>query len=340
MESLFKTGMIKMREENLTKNNSTDSLEERLERVHIPTPKELIDSFLNRKKNYGLLFADGNVIKYAPFVSGKNREGNFEIEEPLKIKKADDSVGALLSTQKDIYYNEYSIVCSLFGNFKSKKRYCSYFAFNTQSIIDFGGKIMDAGVYGLFETLTDKALITKDELNKMCECINSLISYKKQLYALVLYNNHQHAIVQLKEKDGNILAEQNRILHYYKQQGDLCQAVFLPELPSTIDGNNYDFSIISCTNLFYLDLNGTMIRGTKEQTHLHRLSLLSANTETAEVIYSGNLNQIILAKINLKDNTAVKKTLVPDLQDTVLALEVVKDRQIHEKLIQLGEKLT
>ena len=316
----------------MPKNNSEDSLEEKLSQVHIPEPEEFIKKAAGISQVYGVLFAEDKVMKYA-VLNDKN-----EAEKIYLIKDTDHILLALLVAKGDVFYqNAKYEVCSLFGNFKSKKRYC-----NAQLIIDFGGKIMDAGVDGLFETLTDKALITKDELNKNnYKDINSICSFQNRLYALLLNNKNERSFAELKKNllDGRYEIG-NEIIHYDVNNFYTCQAAILPRHPSTIDGKEYDFSVLSCAYNDYLDLNGEKIEGTEEDYHyIFRLALLSSDSERAEVVYSGDFKGINFAEIDLNKKSAKTRKLITNSRGFVSGLDVVRNKELHNKLINFGKEL-
>ena len=72
------------------------SLEERLDGKEAGMPR-----------TYGLLFAEFNRIMYAPFKKKKNPNETLEIKKKLLIQEtsSDFFIEALLSTQKEVYYN-------------------------------------------------------------------------------------------------------------------------------------------------------------------------------------------------------------------------------------------
>jgi len=302
-----------------------DSLDERLRKVHIPTPKELIDSFLNRKKNYGLLFADGNVIMYAPFVNGKSGNGIFEVEGPLKIKDTDDTAWALLSTQKDIYSGDVKgKVCSLFGKKSSSER---EYVVNTLTF--FGGRVLDAGNYGLYDSLTNKCLITEQQMeNKEIDCINSLCVFDEKLHALVHYDNAEHGVVEVVKKDDGSFDFGKETKHYDVRHFTICQSFFLS-----------DGKFLSCLNLNFLDLDNKKIKGIEHTNKIYNVVLLSYQKDYANVAYSGTLNSVEFARIDLKNCKAKTKTLIPRLSDSVYALEVIRSKEMHEKLMSIGKEL-
>ena len=316
-------------------DDSKESLENKLSQVHIPEPEEFVRRAAGISQVYGVLFADDIAIYYAPLNNEKEVESFYKVKE---IKEGFQKVNllALLVAKGDVFYqNAKYEVCSLFGNFKSKKRYC-----NAQSIIDFGGRILDAGVDGLFETLTDKALITKDELSENnYESISSICSFQNRLYALVRTKKmHNHDVAELNENNGKY-SIRDKIISYNTGHIFLCQALILPEIPSTISGKQHDFSIMSCTELHSLDLNGKKIEGIKEKA-IHRFALLNSNSEKATVVYSSipTSEGIKLGEIDLKTKTAETEMLF-STANIVLALEVVRDRQLHERLISVGKEL-
>ena len=304
-----------------------ESLEKKLEKINIPTREELISRALESRESYGILFADNSAIKYATLDSRK------EVEKIYKIKEIFLKLRALLCTQKDIYIaNETRNIYSLFGTFTSATRW------NTvESLVEHRGKILDTDGSWLFETLTNTALIAPRDLADMnVQYINSLSSFQNKLYALVRDKKFGYTFMELNEDNGKYSIG-DKIIRYGEDHNLPCQAIILPRYPSVIyNDKKYDFSVLSCAHLTYLDLNGKMIEGTEEEHgstfSIHRLALWNLNNEKAEVIYAGDLYKIKFAEINLKNRTAKTKTLIPSLFDVIHALDVVRNKELDEKL--------
>ena len=103
-----------------------------------------------------------------------------------------------------------------------------------------------------------------------------------------------------------------------------------------LNGKTYPFSIISCANFKYLDINGEKIRGSRvgDEGEINRIALLSLSQNEIELVYSGyRLNEIVKIKIEGR-KVKEKEALVSGLSDWVCALEPVFDKKLHEKLIK------
>ena len=317
----------------MPKNNSEESLEEKLSKVHIPEPEEFVRRAAGIQDFYGLLFADDQLIKYA--VLNNNRQ----IKNIYLIKETNSDMLALLAVKDDIYFeHKDSKIHSLFGKFRGKEG-----GDPVESLVEHDGKIVDAGDYGIYETIPNKHLMEMDDFTDLkVNTVRSLSSFKNKLYALVAYNTYNNTksyFVELAENNGKYHMN-NIIIDYDDGGGEICQAVILPDVLSKIKGKQYDFSVLSCAYNDYLDLNGEKIEGTEEDyDYIFRLALLSSDSERAEVAYSGDLREIKLAKINLKHQRAKTEMLIPDLSDTISALEVVRNAGLHKHLISIGNKI-
>ena len=323
----------------MNRKNSKDSLEGRLSEIPIPEPEAFIKKAAGIPDFYGILFAADKMIRYASFNNKK------ELERIYNIKNVGESIiFAIFSTPEQIYFGgKDAKISSLFGHNPQRNRDGS-----VCSIIEKDGKVFDAGTYGICETLTDKYLINRIELQKNLTLkaqvkksgirrLVSLTSHENKLYALVYYYRFDAAVRGINEIDGKYDLGKE-ILCYPKRFSYVRQATFLPKSLSMIGGKEYGFSVLSCVQMYHLDLNGEKIKGT-EGNYIYRFAILSSNSERAEVVYSGELHGIKFAEIDLNKKSAKTRKLIPGLDARVTALEVVKDWQMHEKLINFGKVL-
>jgi len=319
-----------MNDENLKEplEDLKESLENKLSQVHIPEPEEFIKKAAGISQVYGLLFGETCVLKYA--VLNDERE----IEKMYLIKDTNSSLRGLLAAEDDVYFqNDNYKICSLFGNFKSRARWNI-----TESIVEHQGKIFDAGIYQLYETLTDKLLMTKKELSiKKIDYIASISAFQDKLYALCY--KPKYAFTALEENNGKYKIG-GTIIEYEKYLTfEFCQALILPGISSNINGKEYGFSVLSCVYLNYLDLNNQMIIGTDGLSLIHRCALLSSDSERAEVVYSGDFEGINFAEIDLNKKTAKTRKLITNSRALVSSLDVVRNKELHNKLINFGKEL-
>ncbi|MBU1030412.1 MAG: hypothetical protein KKB65_04220, partial [Nanoarchaeota archaeon] len=211
-----------------------------------------------------------------------------------------------------------------------------------QSINDFNGLTIDAGSYGLFNTETSEELISKKSLaDNNIDDIESLNSFNNFLYALVAKNNESHSVVEINNSNTNKFFIEKTIKKYAVKHTKICDYAIVPQRSIKGDnGKDYPFSIITCANMKYLDLNGEKIPGTEVKNfdqRILRVKLIKSTFTTAEIIYSGkNLNAIYKANINLTNNTATTKTIITNLSDFVLALQPIFNKSSHEYLSALG----
>ena len=287
-----------------------------------------LEEFIVYEKFYGVLFWDYNILKYY------SREDNKVYE--LETTNEDGTLCILADVEKGEVYSGGGLgtICSLFSEFKSIRTYC------IRSVIKHKGEILDGGWYGLMKTLTNETLISEEDMKENCiELIESLfVDEYQNLYALV-WNKDDTCIITLPENSGKYSIGEE-ILHYNVKNIFISQAIAIPGRLEGINGKTYPFSILSCVNSKYLDIDGKKIEGSEVGEHklIHRISLLSASPNKIELIYSGgNINEIVKAEI---ENGKVKKkeTLVSGLSDNVSALEPVFDKKLHEELIAKGKE--
>lgn len=159
------------------------------------------------------------------------------------------------------------------------------------------------------------------------------------LFGLVEYKDFSHGLIEINNDKENYSLDE-KILSYGKGQS-ICQAIIIPF--GSFKGENntkYNFSVVSCTNLKYLDLNGEKIKGTEveEDQSINRVESLELKGKKLEVIYSGyRLKQIIKAKIDLEKRKAKSKVLIRNLSNYVWALEPIKDDLQHQIFVVWGK---
>ncbi len=286
-----------------------------------------LEEFIVYEKFYGVLFRDKNILKYY------SREDNKVYE--LETTNEDGTLCILADVEKgEVYFGGgLGTICSLFSEFKSTREY------SARSVIKHKGEILDGGWYGLMKTLTDETLISEEDMKENCiELIESLfVDEYQNLYALVRNKDDTHSIITLPENSGKYSIGEE-ILHYNVKNIYISQAIAIPGKLEGINGKTYPFSILSCVNSKYLDINDKKIEGSEVEGEekIGRIALLLSSTNKIELIYSGyDINEIV--KVEIKDGKVKKKkTLVYGLSDLVLALEPVFDKDLHEKLIAKG----
>ncbi|MBU1849682.1 MAG: hypothetical protein KKH40_03045, partial [Nanoarchaeota archaeon] len=210
-----------------------------------------------------------------------------------------------------------------------------------QSINSFNGLTIDAGSYGLFNTETGKGLISRNSLeNKNIYSINSLNNFNNSLYALVQKTDDSNSVVEINTSNSNSFFIGETIKNYDVSHGSICDFAIVPQGNMRGDnGKAYPFSIITCANMDYLDLNGEKIVGIEVKNSsnqsIRRLKLIKSTPTTAEIIYSGyNLNTIYKAKIDLQSKKADVQPMIKQLSDCVFALEPVFDKESHELFLK------
>ena len=290
--------------------------------IVVSDPNELIVYL----KYYGVLFGDGYILKYF----------SEEDKKVYTLAKAPKTIQAILADgdRKEVYFSyEWGKVCSLFSDFESESR-----GSHIDAIQKHKDKILDSGWYGLVSCLDNKVLISREEMEK--ENIVGIVSLVKDeeenLYGLVKYKDFYYGLITLPESSGRYSIGE-RILSYGVHITPICQAVLVPGQLKGENGKTYPFSVLSCVDSGYLDLNGEKIKGKEPNGTqiIHRVALLPS--DKIEVIYSGSgLHKIIKAEINPKTKEAKTEILVDGLASRIWALEVVKDEKLHNKLIERG----
>jgi len=247
------------------------------------------------------------------------------------LSKADNTIWSIYADvkEKEVYYGYWRGIKSLFNNFSQER-----LGFVTE-IIKHKGRLLDTE--GLLnETLTGRVLISEWEMKKKgVLAINSLMTDNEEnLYALV-WRMYNYSVIRLHEDDlGKYLLGEKILCYGTSNWAGRWQAIIVPGKLKGADGKTYPFSIVSCVNWKYLDLNGEKIEGTEVEKGIFKVELLSARDEKIDLIYSGNeLKKIIRVKIEGR-KVKEKEALVSGLSDWVCALEPVFDKKLHEKLIK------
>ena len=287
-----------------------------------------MDSIFENKM-LGIIYGNNNVLEYY----------NLENNERRKLAKATGAIWSFHhnSKNKKTHYSRGNSKIFCLEN-SSKQERQNYIC----SINSFNGLISDAGRYGLFNTETSEELISKKSLaDNNIDDIESLNSFNNFLYALVAKNNESHSVVEINNSNTNKFFIEKTIKKYAVKHTKICDYAIVPQRSIKGDnGKDYPFSIITCANMKYLDLNGEKIPGTEVKNfdqRILRVKLIKSTFTTAEIIYSGkNLNAIYKANINLTNNTATTKTIITNLSDFVLALQPIFNKSSHEYLSALG----
>ncbi|MBI4980664.1 hypothetical protein HZC30_03865 [Candidatus Woesearchaeota archaeon] len=280
-------------------------------------------------KPYGILFGDDTVLKY------------FDLKEKktYSLVKASHHIYGILAAEDEVYYGEWDGgVKSLFLGFASKKRGI------VNALQKQGKNILDSGDYGLVNTLNGEVLISPPEMIKRnIEYIASLpFDPQGHLFGLVEYKDKTHGLIEIPGNRGQYFLGEE-VLKYDANHDLIIQAIIFNHRKLLgRNGKEYHFSVLSCVNSNYLDLNGEKISGSEVGNwHIYRVELFRpVSDDTVEVVYSGSdLYQVIKAKINLKSREVMEKeVLVGSLGSRVNALGPVRSYPLHQKLIRKEKK--
>ncbi|MFH1606007.1 MAG: hypothetical protein ABIC91_01560 [Nanoarchaeota archaeon] len=288
-----------------------------------------MDSIFENKM-LGIIYGNNNVLEYY----------NLENNERRKLAKATGAIWSFHhnSKNKKTHYSRGNSKIFCLEN-SSKQERQNYIC----SINSFNGLISDAGRYGLFNTETSEELISKKSLeNKNIYSINSLNNFNNSLYALVQKTDDSNSVVEINNSNPNKFFIGETIKNYDTDHSNLCDFAIVPQGNMRGDnGKDYPFSIITCANLEYLDLNGEKIIETEvnksSNQSIKRLKLIKSTSTTAEIIYSGwNLKNIYKANIDLTNKTTITEPIITNLSTLVLALQPIFKRDSHEHLSSLG----
>ncbi|MBU1849612.1 MAG: hypothetical protein KKH40_02690, partial [Nanoarchaeota archaeon] len=233
----------------------------------------MLDDSLFEKEMLGLLYGNDDILEYY----------NFETKKRIKLKaKTKRTIWTVYNnetTDKTLFGTINGKICALEDGLKQKR---SDFI---QSINSFNGLTIDANDDGLYNTLTNEILISKKDLtNKNIKYINSLNGFNNSLYALVRNSDKSHSVVEINTSNHNNFFIGETIKNYDVSHGSICDFAIIPQ--ESMRGDNdkdYPFSIITCANMDYLDLNGekiveTEVKNSSNQS-INRLKLIkSTNT--------------------------------------------------------------
>ncbi|MBU1849377.1 MAG: hypothetical protein KKH40_01485 [Nanoarchaeota archaeon] len=285
-------------------------------------------------KILGILYGNSGVLEYY----------NFEKKEQKKLAKTNSNIWSVhhdSKTKNTHYDDDHQYIICLENGLKQER------ANFITSINSFNGLLLDAGGYGLFNTETGKELISKKSLaDKNIDDIESLNSFNNSLYALVTNNDDSNSVVEINTSNPDKFFIGEMIKNYDVKHTKICDFIIIPQGKLVGDnGKDYPFSIITCVNISYLDLNGEKIIETdvnkSSNQSIIRLKLIKSTPTTAEVIYSGaNLNAIYKANINLQEKIATTKPIIENLLTNVLALQPIFKRDSHKHLSSIGEVIT
>ncbi|MBU0666856.1 MAG: hypothetical protein KKC26_05830, partial [Nanoarchaeota archaeon] len=195
-------------------------------------------------KILGILYGNSGVLEYY----------NFEKKEQKKLAKTNSNIWSVhhdSKTKNTHYDDDHQYIICLENGLKQER------ANFITSINSFNGLLLDAGGYGLFNTETGKELISKKSLaDKNIDDIESLNSFNNSLYALVTNNDDSNSVVEINTSNPDKFFIGETIKNYDTDHSDICDFIIIPQGKLVGDnGKDYPFSIITCVNISYLDLN-------------------------------------------------------------------------------------
>ncbi len=272
--------------------------------IHIPTVEELATSNPN-----GLLYADGHSLKYLDLVSARNKVLTSNV----------DDIWAILAHQGEVYYaGPREPLKTLFG----KERLSRPDAWSINSIVCYKGRVLHAIQNKVVDTLSNKTLLSTED-----SVISCLASDNRNLYG-ILHPPFTSSLREIVQSDEGYQFGKTIFNHH----GNF-------PLLASIKFFHWkdDIAFLHCegAKVFYINdktIDGVHVKGTQR---IIRTAILEQQQDELTVLYSGKkLNRIMKAVINLKERTTTaKETMVSGCLDYVLALEVVRDKKLHDKLV-------
>jgi hypothetical protein len=300
-----------------------------MKNIHIPT----IDELMSPDTPYGILFGSNNGgLHYYDLANKK---------EYLLCRHSNEYLISILATSDEVYYGGIDEkVRSLFGNIVLVRTE------HIMSIKENKGTVLDGGLYGVWDTLKDKILISDSQLESKgnAHILSLMTDPQDNLYAFVSAENNSgnHNVIKINESQGTY--KLGETILFNGTSGFVCQAVIIPHGSfKGVDGLEYPFSVISCANLHYLDINGVEINGTRTNNsaglpeNIHCVEILEQNGGFAEIIHNReSLKYCIKIKVDLDQKTVLKEEQFLNQKPT--ALHAVKNFSLHQKLIQGGRQ--
>jgi len=199
--------------------------------IHIPTVEEIAA----QEKVYGILFPDKKKLMY---MAG---------EKLYAVRSSETQIELVFPTANEVYFETGRAIHALFSGSSSEKRIPSIYG-----IREFHGRIIDVGMYGIYDTLDNRPLLSEEELNKQgIHCVYSLeLDQSGRLFGEIRYADDRDALVEIRE-DYSIGDE---LIDFY--QSNVSQIELIPwgNLKGE-DGKNYPFSTLSCINSNSIYLN-------------------------------------------------------------------------------------
>ncbi len=286
--------------------------------IHIPTVEEIASN-----DSYGILFSEDSRLRYFDLCSKKA----YKYQTKYLVK-------CISATHDDVYILGEMIdgwrIASLFSEIEHRR------GLNVYTVSSYEGRIVEVGRKGLLDTLEEKVILPPSEI------------ISKEAYSLT--TDDRDRLYMLSSRKGRICLLPIRknsvgrpILNYGLSHSHSCNAeIFNWGSLDGKDGRKYNFSVLSCCNLFHLDINGDEIAATEEEgPTIRAVKCLRILDDQMDVIYSGyELQRIMRIRIDLhKRRVTEREILLDGLSNYVFNLEVVKNYNLHRRLIEKGNEL-
>ncbi|MBU1850585.1 MAG: hypothetical protein KKH40_07690 [Nanoarchaeota archaeon] len=281
---------------------------------------------LFEKNPLGILYTNNDCLEYY----------DWENESRLAIKKMSTFINALYCDDNQrIIINDQNIM--VYDLLNDEDRYIRMYRPNC--ITTHKNNILDCGDYGIFG-VGDTMLWSKRSLGeKNLAGVEAIQSYNDELYALVNDKNDVRSIIELKVRTTRNCKIKNVLMQYDARGVGPYNFIILPYGKiKDLRRKTHPFSILSCVNNHYLDLNGEKIAGTDTEHQINCLQIKNIDKSSVKVFYSVfNQKAIFESSIDLDRKSADTKVVVSGLDKRVCYFQLINNEKSHEYLSSLGK---
>ncbi len=270
-------------------------------------------------KKHGWFFTWGSLRYY------KRKQKKYR-----EVATAINELNCVHASSEEVYFDYGNKeVKALKSKFKSSKR-----GFGISCLCEHKGRIIDGGWYGLVDTKTNRSLISREQLKaRGIITITSLLSGGDELFALYK-TEKERGIIEIR-KEGLEYSLGEEVLHYDSGNRAPSQAIVIPVEEFTgLNGKDYNFSVLSCANLNYLDINGEKIAGGEGGEKIYRVVPWCQEGNYLDVVMSKHKkNEVVRVTINLEKRQIIDQELLLRTAYPCKALFPVTNMRLHNKLM-------
>ncbi len=300
-----------------------------MKHVHIPTVEELM---AREDKAYGVLCGDAYTLKYHDLKEDKTYNLAREFDTITAITTKDDDVVYSCGRKiKKLFSGRKIIKSGLLKEFWEILKESGQ-PYETFSLEEHNGTLLDTSRRGLESTLEKKVLISESELEvNHLSCIKALASADNELFGLAKASDLNSHFIKIKKA-----GEQYEISKLIKYNVDYPTKIIIVRYGTlhTKEGD-YPFSALcACNDRLYLNENEIY----KSCEKINTFELVSLQGSSAVIAFPRK-SQIWTTNLNLSNRTIQDPPIIPisGLFDAE-SLKAVKSIVLHEKLLELGKK--